>query len=129
MKHLCEIINEAKQGQVVKKIQFNIDIDASTHSIERLNRKDAEGNAKYEPISFKEINAMISKATPEIVYDLVNDRMDINKDRFVLQRKSDGLTAVGVMTNVKKELVFTVITVYRGAEFRVGREQKIIYVE
>ncbi len=93
-----------------------------------MNRKDKEGNAAYEPIDFKEVNSVISKATEEMIEELVKDEMDVNKDRFILQRESDGLTVVGIMNTKGDELKFTVITLYRGEEFRVGRDQKIIKV-
>ena len=121
-------VYEEKVGHVQKKIKFDLDIESTNHSIERLNRKDATGNAAYEPISFKEVNSVISKATEEIIDDLVKDEMDINTDRFVLQRKEDGLTVVGVMQRKGDDLSFVVITLYRGEEFRVGRNQKIIKV-
>jgi len=128
MKNLNYFLNEGSQGRVIRKIKFDIDVQSSDHAIKRLNRKDEEGNAAYEPIDFKEVNSVIGKATPEIIDELVKDEMDIDKDRFVLQRESDGLTVVGVMNNVKDELKFVVITLYRGDEFRIGRDQKIIKV-
>ena len=121
-------VTEGTEGRVIRKIQFDIDIESTAHAIDRLNRKDADGNAAYEPIDFKEVNAVISKATEDIIDELVNDRMDVNKDRFVLQRDSDGLTVVGVMNSVKDKLKFVVITLFRGDEFRTGKDQKIIIV-
>jgi len=128
MRKLETFLNENKEGQVSRKLQFTIDIVSTTHAIERLNRTDAEGKAAYEPIDFKEVNSIISKATPEIIDDLVKNKMDVNKDRFVLQRKEDGLTVVGVMNSIKDELKFVVITLFRGEDFRTGRDQKIITV-
>lgn len=128
MRGLEEFLNEKLEGRIQKKIRFDIDIVSTEHAIERLNRKDESGKAAYEPVSFKEVNSVVSKATETIIDDLVKDEMDIEKDRFVLQRKSDGLTVVGVMNKVKDELTFVVITLFRGADFRVGRDQKIIEV-
>lgn len=128
MKNLQYFLNEKTEGHIVRKIQFDIDILSTTHAIERLNRKDERGNAKYTPIDFKEVNSVISKATDVIIDKLVKDEYDINKDRFVLQRKDDGLTVVGVMNNVKGQLKFVVITLYRGKEFRTGYNQDIIEV-
>jgi len=127
MKSYQDILNEKSEGKIVRKIKFDIDILSTTHAIERLNRKDKDGNAAYEPINFKEVNGVISKATEEIIDELVKDEMDIEKDRFILQRESDGLTVVGVMNVVKDELKFVVITLYRG-DFRVGANQKIIKI-
>ena len=129
MKNLKYFLNEKQiVGHVQKKIKIDLDIISTNHAIERLNRKDTEGNAAYEPIEFKEVNGVISKATEEIIDDLVTDKMDVNKDRFVLQRKSDGLTVVGVMNSKGETLQFTVITLFRGDEFRTGKGQKIIKV-
>ena len=132
-KHFDEIkesMNEKAEGHVSRKIKFDIDIESTNHAIERLNRKDKKGNAAYEPIEFKEVNSVISKATEDIIDDLVMDEMDVNKDRFILQRESDGLTVVGVMqTGRDGSLKFVVITLYRGEEFRTGRDQKIIKVK
>jgi hypothetical protein len=121
-------ISEKAEGHVTRKIRFDIDIESTEHAIERLNRKDASGKAAYEPIEFKEVNSVISKATEPMIKELVADEMDVDKDRFILQRKSDGLTVVGVMNNVKDNLKFVVITLYRGGDFRTGRDQKIIEV-
>lgn len=129
MKSYHDILNEAKEGHVSRKIKFDIDIESTQHAIERLNRKDKEGKAAYEPIEFKEVNSVISKATEDIIDDLVKDEMDVNKDRFILQRQSDGLTVVGVMKSKGDSLQFVVITLYRGEEFRTGRNQKIIKVK
>ena len=130
MRKLEHFLNEKIEGRVSKKMRFEIDINSTKHAIERLNRKDKDGNAAYEPIEFKEVNSVINKATPEIIDKLVKDKMDINKDRFILQRENDGLTVVGIMGENRDELVFTVITLFRGDSFRVSREQKnqIIYV-
>lgn len=121
-------LNEKAEGHVSRKIKFDIDIESTTHAIERLTRKDKTGNSVYEPVTFKEVNAVISKATVAIINDLVDDNMDVNKDRFILRRESDGLTIVGVMEKNKNTLSFVVITLYRGADFRVGYSQKIIKV-
>lgn len=128
MKNLQYFLNEKTEGTVVRNIEFSIDIISTKHAIERLNRKDERGNAKYTPIDFKEVNSVINNATDIIIDKLVKDEYDINKDRFVLQRKSDGLTVVGVMNNIKEQLKFVVITLYRGKEFRTGYDQDIIEV-
>ena len=128
MKDLNHFLNEKKEGHISRKLIFDIDIESTGHAIERLNRKTSDGKDAYEPVDFKEVNSVIGKATPQIIDDLVKDVMDLDKDRFVLQRKSDGLTVVGVMNNVNDELRFVVITLYRGGEFRVGKTQKIIKV-
>ena len=128
MKSYKEILNEKSEGHISRKIKFDIDIESTTHAIERLNRKDKQGNSAYEPVTFKEVNSVISKATVDMIKDLVDDTMDIGDDRFVLQIESDGLTVVGVMEKKGEDLSFVVITLYRGAEFRVGRNQKIIKV-
>ena len=128
MKSYKEILNEKSEGHVSRKIKFDIDIESTTHAIERLNRKDKQGNSAYEPVTFKEVNSVISKATVDMINDLVYDTMDIGDDRFVLQRESDGLTVLGLMEKNGNDLSFVVITLYRGAEFRVGRNQKIIKV-
>ena len=128
MKSYREILNEKTEGHISRKIKFDIDIKSTTHAIDRLNRKDKQGKAAYEPVTFKEVNSVISKATTDMIKDLVNNDMDVNDDRFVLQRESDGLTVVGVIEKINNDLSFVVITLYRGAEFRVGRNQKIIKV-
>tara|TARA_R110000737_G_scaffold208730_1_gene226649 strand:+ start:438 stop:824 length:387 start_codon:yes stop_codon:yes gene_type:complete len=128
MKDYNEFLNEKTEGHISRKIKFDIDIESTTHAIERLNRKGKDGKDAYEPITFKEVNAVISKATEEIITQLVKDEMDVNKDSFVLQRKSDGLTVVGKMNTIKDDFKFVVITLYRGAEFRIGKDQKIIEV-
>jgi hypothetical protein len=128
MKALNHFLNEKSEGRIIRKIKFDIDIESTSHAIERLNRKDKSGNAAYEPIDFKEVNSVIGKATPEMIDELVKDEMDVDKDRFVLQRESDGLTVVGIMNNVNDELKFVVITLFRGGDFRVGRDQTIIKV-
>jgi len=121
-------MNEKAEGHISRKIKFDIDIESTSHAIKRLNRKDEQGNSSYEPVTFKEVNSIISKATEILIRDLVNDTTDINKDRVILQREGDGLTVVGIMEKKGNELSFVVITLYRGAEFRVGRNQKIIKV-
>ncbi len=128
-KHFNSEIYEKKEGHVSRKLKFDIDIESTNHAIDRLNRKDKDGKAAYDPIVFKEVNSVINKATPEIIDELVRDEKDINKDRFILQRISDGLTVVGSM-NIGKDdsLNFVVITLYRGDEFRVGRNQSIIKI-
>jgi hypothetical protein len=128
MRSYTEFLNEENIGQVQKKIKFVIDLVSTKHSIDRLNRKDKDGKQAYAPIEFKEVNSVINKATEEIINDLVRDEMDVEKDRFVLQRKEDGLTVVGVMNKNKEDLKFVVITLYRGNEFRTGKDQKIIIV-
>jgi hypothetical protein len=128
MKSYKEILNEKTEGHISRKIKFDIDIKSTTHAIDRLNRKDKQGKAAYEPVTFKEVNSVISKATTDMIKDLVNNDMDVNDDRFVLQRESDGLTVVGVIEKINNDLSFVVITLYRGSEFRVGRDQKIIKV-
>tara|TARA_R110000772_G_scaffold168031_4_gene279784 strand:- start:254 stop:640 length:387 start_codon:yes stop_codon:yes gene_type:complete len=128
MKSYKEILNEKTEGHISRKIKFDIDIKSTTHAIDRLNRKDKQGKAAYEPITFKEVNSVISKATTDMIKDLVNNDMDVNDDKFVLQRESDGLTVVGVIEKINNDLSFVVITLYRGSEFRVGRDQKIIKV-
>tara|TARA_B110000444_G_C18789585_1_gene571774 strand:- start:988 stop:1374 length:387 start_codon:yes stop_codon:yes gene_type:complete len=128
MKSYREILNEKTEGHISRKIKFDIDIKSTTHAIDRLNRKDKQGKAAYEPVTFKEVNSVISKATTDMIKDLVNNDMDVNDDRFVLQRESDGLTVVGVIEKINNDLSFVVITLYRGSEFRVGRDQKIIKV-
>jgi hypothetical protein len=128
MKSLRDFIIEQRVGAVQRKIRFDISIESTQHSIDRLNRKDAKGRAAYEPITFKEVQSVISKATEEMINELVANEMDVNEDRFVLQRKSDGLTIVGILETVGDELVFVVITLYRGGEFKVGPTQKIIKV-
>tara|TARA_R110000796_G_scaffold34373_3_gene88835 strand:- start:1089 stop:1607 length:519 start_codon:yes stop_codon:yes gene_type:complete len=121
-------MSEKTEGHISRKIKFDIDIESTQHAIDRLNRKGADGKAAYEPITFKEVNAVISKATEEIIVQLVKDEMDVNKDSFILQRKSDGLTVVGKMNTNKGDLKFVVITLYRGAEFRIGANQTVIKV-
>ena len=128
MKSYKQIMNEKSEGHISRKIKFDIDIESTSHAIKRLNRKDEQGNSSYEPVTFKEVNSIISKATEILIRDLVNDTIDINKDRVVLQKESDGLTVVGIMEKNGNDLSFVVITLYRGAEFRVGRNQKIIKV-
>lgn len=128
MKKLDYFLNEKSEGRIIRKIKFDIDIESSNHAIERLNRKDEKGKAAYEPINFKEVNSVIGKATPTIIDKLVKDDYDVDKDRFVLQRKDDGLTVVGIMNKVNDELKFVVITLFRGADFRVGKDQEIIKV-
>jgi len=128
MKSYKQIMNEKAEGHISRKIKFDIDIESTSHAIKRLNRKDEQGNSSYEPVTFKEVNSIISKATEILIRDLVNDTTDINKDRVILQREGDGLTVVGIMEKKGNELSFVVITLYRGAEFRVGRNQKIIKV-
>lgn len=128
MKSYHDILNEKTEGHISRKIKFDIDIKSTTHAIDRLNRKDKQGKAAYEPVTFKEVNSVISKATTDMIKDLVNNDMDVNDDRFVLQRESDGLTVVGVIEKINNDLSFVVITLYRGSEFRVGRDQKIIKV-
>ena len=128
MNNLDYYLNEKKEGHITRKIQFDIDVESTGHAIERLNRKDAEGKAAYEPIEFKEVNSVIGKATPEIIDQLVKNEINVNKDRIIIQRKDDGLTVVGAMNKKKDELVFVVITLYRGDEFRLGKGQKPIYV-
>jgi len=121
-------ISEKSEGRIIKKIKFDIDIRSTDHAIDRLNRKDKEGKSAYEPIDFKEVNSVISRATEEMISELVKDEMDINKDRFILQRKTDGLTVVGIMEYRKDLLYFVVITLFRGEDFRTGPNQKIIKV-
>ena len=128
MNKLEHFLNETQQGHISRKIKFDIDVVSTQHAVERLNRKKEDGTNAYEPVEFKEVNSIINKATPDIIDDLVKDTMDINKDRFVLQRESDGLTVVGVMNNTKDKLSFVVITLFRGSHFKVGRDQKIIKV-
>jgi hypothetical protein len=128
MKFLYEYLNERKQGTISKFMEFDIDIEATKHSIDRQNRKDDRGNEVYEPISFDEVNSAIEDATEDILDDLVKNKIDVDKDKIIIQREDDGLTVVGVMNNRNDKLVFVVITLYRGEEFRVGRSQKIYYV-
>lgn len=120
-----ESILEKKQGTVKQYMTFEVDIEATRHAIERQNRKDDDGNDAYEPIDEKEVNDVIENATEEIIEDLVKNKINVDVDRLVLQREDDGLTVVGIMNNRNGKLVFVVITLYRGEEFRVARGQKI----
>lgn len=128
MKSLNEhiiVLNERKQGTVKQYMTFEIDIEATKHAIDRQNRKDEEGNDAYEPVTADEVNDVIENATEEIIEDLVKNKINVDVDRLVLQREDDGLTVVGIMNNRNGKLVFVVITLYRGEEFRVARGQKI----
>lgn len=128
MNNLGHFLNERRQGTVTKFLTFDVDIEATKHAIERQNRKTDSGEDAYEPIHETEVNATIEDATEEIIDDLVKNKIDVDKDRIVIQREDDGLTVVGIMNNRNNKLIFVVITLYRGEEFRTARGQKIYYV-
>lgn len=119
-------LNEFKVGSLQKNIKVNVDIEATKHALERQTRHGDDNIIEMDEVTY-----IIDKAMPQIIDSLIHDDIDVDKDdRVVLQDKYTETTVAGVVNTKRNsdDLVFVVITVYRGNEFRTSKNQKIIKV-
>ena len=108
------------------KIQIKIDygVNRTKHSTERQDRHVADGG---EHIPNKEISDVIKKAIPKITAALIQDDIDITKDKILIQSK-ENLNIVGIVTHGASgpsSFNFKIITVMRNDNWRPNADTKL----
>jgi hypothetical protein len=126
MKNLNHFLNEKTVGNIKKTITISLDIDATKHALERQTR---HGSDKYNIIEMDEVTDIVDSATPRLINDLIQNNINVEEDSIILQDKYTETTVVGILKKKSNtEIKFLIITLYRGKDFRIGRDQKVIEV-
>lgn len=108
------------------KIQMNIvfAVNRTKHGKERQDRHVDDGG---ERISEKEITDTVKKAIPKITAAMIQDEIDIKKDKVLIQSKQN-LNIVGIVTPGPQgptSFNFKIITVMRNDTWRPNADTKL----
>ena len=110
------------------KIQINITyaVNRTKHAGERQDRHVGEDDG--ERISEKEITDTVKRAIPKITAAMIQDEIDINKDKVLIQTKKN-LNIVGILTRGESgpsSFNFKIITVMRNDNWRPNADTKLV---
>jgi hypothetical protein len=114
---------------IIAKDRINLKIDygvnRTKHGEERQDRHVSDGG---ERISEKEIADAIKKAIPDITTAMILDKIDLQKDKVLVQSK-ENLNIVGIITQGPagpNSLNFKIVTVMRNDNWRPNSDTKLI---
>ena len=108
------------------KVQLSIDygVNRTKHGAERQDRHVADGG---ERISEKEIADTIKKAIPDITQAMILDKIDLKKDKVLVQSKKH-LNIVGIITqgpSGPNSISFKIVTIMRTPDWRPNADTKL----
>jgi len=108
------------------KITIDYGVNRTKHGKERQDRHVGEEGGEH--ISNKEISATVKKAIPRLTTALISDKIDIKKDKVLIQSKKN-LNIVGILTpgpGGPPNLNFKIVTVMRNDNWRPNADTSLI---
>lgn len=124
-------LNEAKaMGAFNKNITIKFNIGKTLHASERQSRHMKDDGDVDNYITDEEIMALLQKASPKIITDVINNHIDV-EEKFQVKDPYTFLHLVCILhrTNKENELTCDVITVMREEFFRNKEREWIVEID